>query len=122
MAGIEGVGKLAAAGMARTIAQAPKFDAGGVGDAGASVPLSGAATISGGGDGSFAQQLAGLLEDVNTMQHQAGTLAEGLARGTVTDLHQVMLAQEEASVAFKLVAEVRNRLVAAYQEVMRMPV
>lgn len=122
MAGIDGVRRLAEAGIARTLTQGARLDAPSVGDSGRGGPLAGAATIAPGGGTPFAQQLAGLLEDVNAMQHQASTLAEGLAKGSVTDLHQVMLAQEEASVAFKLVAEVRNRLVAAYQEVMRMPV
>jgi len=41
------------------------------------------------------------------------------ARGEVQDLHQVVLAQQEAAIALRLVTEMRDRLVQAYQDVMR---
>lgn len=122
MAGINAVKMLAQAGMARTLADSPKLDSATVGDTGRGGPLSGPLVAGTGNQAPFAEQLNSLLTDVNGLQQQAASLAEGLARGSVTDLHQVMLAQEEASVAFKLVAEMRNKLVQAYQEVLRMPV
>ncbi len=122
MAGINAVMRLAQGSMARTLADAPKLDSSVVDDAGRNGPLAGAQVAGAPGQTPFAAELSSLLTDVNGLQQQAATLAEGLARGSVTDLHQVMLAQEEASVAFKLVAEMRNKLVQAYQEVLRMPV
>lgn len=45
-----------------------------------------------------------------------------LAAGEAVSLHDVMIHMEEAKLSFQLLAQVRNRLLDAYQEVMRMPV
>jgi flagellar hook-basal body complex protein FliE len=45
-----------------------------------------------------------------------------LATGQVQNLHEVMIHMEEAKLSFQLLAQVRNRLLDAYQEVMRMQV
>lgn len=45
-----------------------------------------------------------------------------MAAGDVTSLHEVMIHMEEAKLSFQLLAQVRNRLLDAYQEVMRMQV
>jgi flagellar hook-basal body complex protein FliE len=42
--------------------------------------------------------------------------------GDQGQLHQSVIAMQEASVAFSLMVEVRNKLVDSYQEIMRMPV
>jgi flagellar hook-basal body complex protein FliE len=42
------------------------------------------------------------------------------ASGEMTDIHQVMIAAEEANLSFQLLMEVRNRLVESYREIMRM--
>ncbi len=75
-----------------------------------------------GGPGEFAGILRKGLEQVNQVQQRAGALADAFERGTPgVELPQVMLEMQKASVSLRAVAEVRNRLVAAYQEIMNMP-
>jgi flagellar hook-basal body complex protein FliE len=69
---------------------------------------------------SFRDTLAAALADVNTMQLDAGREAERLVAGEEVDLHDVMISSEEASLAFDLMMEIRNKLLEAYQEIQRM--
>lgn len=71
---------------------------------------------------SFAQLLAQALQDVNQLHHAADGDAARLAAGEAVDLHQVMIGLEKANVAFGLTVQVRNKLLEAYQEVMRMTI
>jgi flagellar hook-basal body complex protein FliE len=68
---------------------------------------------------SFSSLLSGMVQDVNAKQNAAGQALHDLQTGQNVSLHQVMIANEEASVSFQLMVEVRNRLLDAYQEVMR---
>ncbi|MBN1826869.1 MAG: flagellar hook-basal body complex protein FliE [Candidatus Eisenbacteria bacterium] len=68
---------------------------------------------------SFRKILEGYVQDVSAMDKNADKLVEGLARGEVTDVHQVMLAVEEANMALDLLIQVRNKLLEAYQEISR---
>ncbi len=70
--------------------------------------------------GGFAADMKRFLGDVNELQTRSNDLFQGFARGEVQDLHQVMLAQQEAGIALRLVGEMRDRLLQSYQEVMRM--
>ncbi len=63
-----------------------------------------------------------MINNTNDLQHQAADIAERFALGEVTDIHDVMIAAEEAGVAMELVMEIRNKLVDAYQQMMRMAV
>ncbi len=72
--------------------------------------------------GSFAQALGGALQQVNAVQNRAEALGEAYQRGEVTDVAKVMLARQEASVAFEATLQVRNKLLSAYQDIMRMGV
>ena len=49
-------------------------------------------------------------------------MVNGLLSGQNIPLHRVMIAMEEASVAFQMMVEVRNKLLEGYQELMRMQV
>ena len=71
---------------------------------------------------SFPDVFKELVNNTNDLQHQAAEIAERFALGEVTDIHDVMIAAEEAGVAMELVMEIRNKLIEAYQEMMRMPV
>ena len=73
------------------------------------------------GDG-FADRLQKVLGEVNDLQLEAGELAAKFAIGDIEDVHDVMVAAEKASVSFELVMEVRNKLVEAYREMMRMQI
>ncbi len=71
----------------------------------------------------FGQVMKASLERVNDMQQNASSLAVAFEQGQPgVDLTRVMLEAQKASLAFKAMAEVRNKLVNAYQEVMNMPV
>lgn len=62
------------------------------------------------------------LTGVNRALLQTETDAQRLAVGDVQNLHQVMIHMEEAKASFQLFLQVRNRLLDAYQEVMRMQI
>ncbi len=68
----------------------------------------------------FAGRLRELLDDANQSQVQATEAAEAYASGERNDLHGTMIALEQADITFRLVSNVRSRLVEAYREVMRM--
>lgn len=70
--------------------------------------------------GGFAETLKTALDGVNATQTQASDMSEAYERGAVTDLASVMLARQEAGVAFEATMQVRNKLLSAYQEIMRM--
>lgn len=70
----------------------------------------------------FENTLSDVLREVNTLQNRADHLTEQFAAGQVQDLHDVILAQQEASIAFQLVQSMRDKLLQSYQELMRMQV
>lgn len=59
---------------------------------------------------------------VNDKMQAADAEKTKLFTGETDNLHQAMIAMQEASVAFSLMVEVRNKLVEGYQEIMRMQV
>lgn len=69
----------------------------------------------------FASILKNGIDQVNQQQQRAGSLADAFERGTPgVELPQVMLEMQKASVSFRALNEVRNRLISAYQEIMNM--
>lgn len=70
--------------------------------------------------GGFAGALKSALDGVNTTQQNADSVTAAYERGEVTDVAKVMLARQEAGVAFEATLQVRNRLLSAYQDIMRM--
>lgn len=76
----------------------------------------------GGPAGGFADNLRSALEKVSDTQGKAEALSEGYEKGEVTDIAKVMLARQEAGLVFEATLQVRNRLLSAYQEMMRMGV
>jgi flagellar hook-basal body complex protein FliE len=72
--------------------------------------------------GGFADALKSALDGVNSTQQNAEQLTTGFEKGEVTDVAKVMLARQEAGVAFEATLQVRNRLLSAYQDIMRMGV
>ena len=71
---------------------------------------------------SFEKTLKKFITDVNSLKNQEAELTVDLAKGEVEDVHDVMIAVEKANIAMELMLEIRNKIVEAYQEVMRMPV
>lgn len=70
--------------------------------------------------GGFAGALKSALDGVNATQQNAENITSAYERGEVTDVAKVMLARQEAGVAFEATLQVRNRLLSAYQDIMRM--
>lgn len=71
---------------------------------------------------SFATMLKSAVDEVSKAQGDAAQLQQAFALGDRnTELSSVMLAGAKAQVQFKAMTEVRNRLVAAYQDIMNMP-
>lgn len=68
----------------------------------------------------FADALDNALRQVSAVQEHASQMQVAYERGQVTDIAQVMLARQEAGVAFEATLQVRNKLLNAYQDIMRM--
>jgi flagellar hook-basal body complex protein FliE len=79
----------------------------------------GAGAAAGGG---FANMLDGLVSTVGAKEAAASDLTRQVLLGQSGQLHQSVIAMQEASVAFSLMVQVRNKLVDSYQELMRMQV
>ena len=86
----------------------------------ANLPLAKPSTVATGE--SFGDLLSQALNDLNQVQTHADNLVQQLAAGGDVELHDVMIAQEQANVSFQLAVQVRNRVLEAYQEIMRMQV
>jgi flagellar hook-basal body complex protein FliE len=71
--------------------------------------------------GGFADALVRAVGDVDALQAAADRDAHDVALGR-GNLHETALALEKADVALRVAVKVRNKLVEAYQDVMRMPV
>ncbi len=70
----------------------------------------------------FGAILKDSIQQVSKMQMDAGKAVENLAQGKVESVHEAMIAMEKASISFNLMVEVKNRLLSAYEEMMRMQV
>ncbi len=71
----------------------------------------------------FGAMLKQSLDAVNAQQKSAASMADAFERGVKgVDLATVMLESQKASVSFRAVTEVRNRLVNVYQDIMNMPI
>lgn len=70
----------------------------------------------------FGQALNTAIKGLSDSQNAADNATVQMASGEPVDLHEVMLARETASLHFQLAVQVRNKLIEAYQETMRMQV
>jgi flagellar hook-basal body complex protein FliE len=70
----------------------------------------------------FGQMLDGLVATVDAKQAEAQALTKSVLLGNTDQLHQSVIAMQEAGVSFSLMVEVRNKLIESYQELMRMSV
>lgn len=72
--------------------------------------------------GPFGNYLSEMVREVNGKQQVSTQMVAGLLAGQDIPLHRAVIAMEEASVAFQMMVEVRNKLLEGYQELMRMQV
>ena len=87
-----------------------------------SVDLPQASRASSGVTGDFAYWMGQELTQVNDKLLQADELVRKLALGEVDNVHQVMIALDQARLSFQLLTQVRNKLLDSYQDILRMSV
>lgn len=68
----------------------------------------------------FQNMLSDLVHQVDALQKSADASINGLATGTTTNVHDVTIKMAEAGVAFDLMMQVRNKLLDAYQQIIKM--
>jgi flagellar hook-basal body complex protein FliE len=71
---------------------------------------------------SFKDVLSGFLKQVNDLELDMDETIKEFAAGKIKDVHQVMIAAEEADIAFQLMMKIRGKLLKAYDEIMKMQV
>ncbi len=71
---------------------------------------------------SFSDTLKKAVNEVDRQQKMANQQVTAFVMGEQENVHEVMLAMEQAKTSFELLVEVRNRLLETYQELMRMQV
>lgn len=71
---------------------------------------------------SFVDTLSNAIDSVDGAQKLADQNIEAFVAGETEDLHEVMISMNQAKMHFQLMAEVRNRSLETYQELMRMQV
>ncbi len=70
----------------------------------------------------FAETLQEAVGNVNEMQVNADKQVQNLVTGRTDNVADVMIASEKADIALKLMVQVRNKIIDAYQEIMKMQV
>lgn len=70
----------------------------------------------------FASAVSSALRTVDSVQKAADTEIRRFLQGEAVDIHQVALAQQHAQLSFELFLQMRNKVVQAYQEIMRMQI
>jgi flagellar hook-basal body complex protein FliE len=70
--------------------------------------------------GSFAGVLKSKLTELTAQQNDASVASQDMAVGKVDDVAQTMLRIEQANVSLQMATQVRNKVIEAYQEVLRM--
>jgi flagellar hook-basal body complex protein FliE len=98
----------------------PAFSIPAVGETTAAAqPAPGTSAVSGSG---FADVLTSALDQVQSAQSTSDGLATQAATGDLRDVHDYMIAANEAKLATEMVVSIKNKAVEAFTEIMRMPV
>ena len=71
---------------------------------------------------SFGDIIQQSIAEVNQLQQEANDAVQNLNTGKNRDIHGTLIALEKADISFQLLMQVRNKIVAAYQEIMRMQI
>ncbi|MET0261617.1 MAG: flagellar hook-basal body complex protein FliE [Rariglobus sp.] len=98
--------------------------AGGIGGTDTQLPTirtDGVGGASGVAPADFGSVLEKMVSAVDTKQKEAADVTRKVLLGDSDNLHQSVIAMQEAGVAFQLMVETRNKVVESYQELMRMP-
>lgn len=70
----------------------------------------------------FSKYIKSALDSVNSKYLEADAITNSLVTGDAQDIHTVMLATEEARLSLELATEIRNKILDAYNELMRVQV
>ena len=89
-------------------------------------PMAGLETAQGAGKSGFLTEFADMLKnnmsDTNELLNKADTYIQEFTVSKTRDLHEVMIAAEQAGIALNYTMQIRNKLIESYQEIMRMQV
>lgn len=72
--------------------------------------------------GDFGSILRNALSEVNQAQLESAKMDRLLAQGQLANVHEAVIAAEKATLSLELTVQIRNKLLEAYQEIMRMNV
>jgi len=75
-----------------------------------------------GGGPSFSEFLSGAIINVNDLQIESDKQKQDFAAGKTDNIQDVMIAMEKADIGFQMALQIRNKVLEAYQEIMRMPI
>ncbi|NPV05697.1 MAG: flagellar hook-basal body complex protein FliE [Syntrophaceae bacterium] len=81
-----------------------------------------AGSAAGGPQGSFGEMLKQAVSEINRLQNSADKAITNVQLGQSGSIHEAMIALEKADLSFRAMMQVRNKILEAYQEVMRMQV
>ena len=70
----------------------------------------------------FAQTLKAAIDHVNDTQQLSNIKTEALSKGHITDLHDVMITAQKASLTLETTVQIQRKVIDAYNEIMRMQV
>lgn len=70
----------------------------------------------------FADILSDNLQEVNQLEKEAEDITEQFALGEIDDIHKVTVATEKARLALQLTTEIQNKIIQAYDDIMRMQI
>jgi flagellar hook-basal body complex protein FliE len=74
------------------------------------------------GGATFADTLKDAVGTVNTLQKDSDKKMQELATGKTTNIPEVMMAAEKADIALRMMVQMRNKMIEAYQDIMKMQV
>ncbi len=69
--------------------------------------------------GTFGEHVQNAVDNINNLQSKASEMVEKVALGQTDDVHKAMIAMEQASLTFNFGLQVRNKVLDAYQEIMK---
>ncbi len=78
--------------------------------------------IKSGRQGEFGAMLEDALENVNDQMLQSGEMVQKMASGEDVDIADTMISVTKAGISFRMLLQVRNKALSAYEEIMRMSV
>lgn len=82
--------------------------------------VNGKSSVTGSGNtASFKEIIKDTLGEVNKLQNQADQSAVDLAAGNIEDVHRAMIDMQKAKLSLDFTVQVRNKVIEAYQEIMR---